>query len=170
MTADPERDEHVALAGAGRSDQADVLAGAHPFRKGEKKHERALPPHPNRDDPDQHPQYIRALGQSPMDRSAHYATGAAGKHERPRDDRACALQRLGLLLDRQWPLRKLVADFTRWASERERRLWPQPTRGSAQDFEEAVLDIRICVGDDEEFLGMSIQVIKAYHDRIVGSR
>jgi uncharacterized protein (TIGR02646 family) len=134
-------------------------------KQGDEKRERPLLLHPYFDDPEEHLEFVWDTG-----------TVDDGQIRARRNSRkgrttieVCALQRLGLVAARRRHLRKLVALLEKVAEQKAEVDRTPADPDARKRFELAVGEVRdLFLTEEEEYLAMSNQVIKAYHERIFG--
>ncbi|MET9314449.1 hypothetical protein ABZX12_21785 [Kribbella sp. NPDC003505] len=135
---------------------------------GEEKNERPLLLHPYFDDPEEHLEFVWGTGTVDdgqiRPRQVHGRESVRGRTT----IEVCALQRLGLVANRRRHLIKLIA-FLEVVAQRKAEAAKAPGDPDARKaFEDAVVAVRETFTDDDEYVAMTHQVIKAYFARLFG--
>ena len=137
-------------------------------RDGEEKNERPLLLHPYFDDPEEHLEFVWGTGT--VDDGQIRPRRIRGRESvRGRTTiEVCALQRLGLVTNRRRHLVKLIA-LLEVVAQRKAEAEKAPGDPDARKaFEDAVVAVRETFTDDDEYVAMTHQVVKAYFVRLFG--
>jgi uncharacterized protein (TIGR02646 family) len=137
-------------------------------RDGEEKNERPLLLHPYFDDPEEHLEFVWDTGT--VDDGQIRPRRIRGRESvRGRTTiEVCALQRLGLVANRRRHLIKLVALLEVVAQRKAEAAKAPGDPDARKAFEDAVVAVRETFTDDDEYVAMTHQVIKAFFARLFG--
>jgi uncharacterized protein (TIGR02646 family) len=135
--------------------------------EGEERRERPLLLHPYFDDPDAHLEYVWGTG-GLMDGEIRPRRNGSRPSRRGRTSiEVYALQRLGLVKRRAAHLQLLLAHLERMAEILEDIRQRPGQQRLVNRFQRAVNDVELFVGEDKPYSAMCIQVVAAYHDRLL---